>query len=279
MSKWGVRLGAVTLAAATGLGIGGASAFAAGASSSPTKSGAELNSLSGIKAAAAAAITLRVNDLNAEIAKVDAANYLGSAGPGLAHYLGGDIAPLQALGEKIAADTSVATAKAQYEDIFTDYRVIALVLPAGRLAMAADRISNGVVPRFTADSAKAARRVNGTTQATLVPLIANLNSEISAASTSTVGVATTVLGYAPSQWNADHQLLASARTKVAAAVTDINAGRSDLRRIHAYLAATRPVRDACVDFDHDIVRFQGSPASGKASMPPRCSARLSRPVG
>ena len=63
-------------------------------------------SLSGIQAKAAAAISLRVNDLNAAITKVKADSRLGSDNAALATYLQADIAPLQALGQTIAGDTS-----------------------------------------------------------------------------------------------------------------------------------------------------------------------------
>lgn len=236
MSKKGIRLGAVALTSAAILGVGGTSALAA----SPSTSDATPNTLSGIQAKAAAAISLRVDDLNAAIAKVNAAKNLGSDVATLDHYLGVDISPLQALGQKIASDTSVTTAQTDFSDIFVDYRVLALVLPATRLAASADSIDSGVLPTLTADSAKAATYVNSSTQATLDPLISNVNNEISAASNSTTGVASNVLGYVPSQWNANHSLLSSAKSSVSTAVADVKQARSDLQQIRAYLKASHP---------------------------------------
>jgi hypothetical protein len=240
MLNKGIRFGVAALTSAAILGGGGASAFAASSSSTALTSGTAPNTLSGIQAKAAAAITLRVDDLNAAIAKVNAAKDLGSSATTLDNYLGVDIAPLQTLGQKIASDPTVATAEADYSDIFTDYRVLALVLPAAHLATASDSIDNGAVPKLTADSAEAATHVNSTTEATLDPLISNLNSEISAASNATVGVASAVLGYVPSQWNGNHDLLSSAKASVSTDVGDVKQATSDVSQIRAYLKASHP---------------------------------------
>jgi hypothetical protein len=240
MSNKGIRFGVAALTSAAILGGGGASAFAASTPSTAVTSGTSPNTLVGIQAKAAAAVTLRVDDLNAAIAKVNAAKDLGSSATTLDNYLEVDISPLQALGQKIASDPTVATAEADYSDIFTDYRVLALVLPAAHLAAAGDSIDNGAVPKLTADSAKAATHVNSTTQATLDPLISNLNSEISAASNATVGVASAVLAYVPSQWNANHDLLSSAKAAVTTAIGAVKQATSDVQQIRAYLKASHP---------------------------------------
>jgi hypothetical protein len=233
MSKQTKRFGAVVLTSAALLGAGATTASAASSTAIPA-------TLSGVQAAASAAITLRVNDLNAAIAKVNAAKDLGAGGSTLASYLGVDILPLQALGQKIAGDSSLSTAQADYESIFSDYRVLALVLPAARLAASSDGIDNGDVPYFTTASADAAKHVNATNQATLEPLIDNLNSQISAASNATVGVASTVMGYVPAQWNANNQLLASAKSSISSATGALHQARSDVQQIRAYLKASHP---------------------------------------
>jgi hypothetical protein len=233
MSKHATRFGAVVLTSAALLGTAAASASAATGSSTP-------DTLSGIQAAASAAITTRVNDLNAEIGKVNAAKNLGSGAATLDHYLGVDISPLQALAQKIAADTSLSTAQADYQSIFTDYRVLALVLPASHLAEASYGIDNGDIPNLTTAAADAAKHVNANNQATLQPLITNLNNEISAASNATVGVASTVLGYVPAQWNANNGLLSPAQSSITTAVGDIHQARADVQQVRAYFKASHP---------------------------------------
>jgi hypothetical protein len=235
MSKNGMRLGAVALTTAAVLGAGGASAWA-------TTPAAGVQSLSAIQAKAAAAISLRVNDLNAAVTKVNDSKYLGTDAAALAAYLQADIAPLQALGQKIAGDTSPSAARADAATIFTNYRVLVLVLPAARIAGTSDGIDLSIVPDLTALSAKAASRVNPSNSATVQPLINDLNAQISAATTSTSGVASTVLGYSPAAWNANHSLLASAVAPVQSAKSDISKARNDVKQLRSDLKppATTP---------------------------------------
>jgi len=235
MSKNGMRLGAVALTTAAVLGAGGASAWAA----TPAADG---QSLSAIQAKAAAAISLRVNDLNAAVIKVNDSKDLGTDASALAAYLQADIAPLQALGQKIAGDTSPSTALADAATIFTNYRVLVLALPAARLAGTSDGIDITTVPNLTALSAKAASRVNPSNAATVQPLINDLNAQISAATANTSGVAATVLGYSPASWNANHSLLASPVSSVQSAKSDISKARNDVKQLRSDLKppATAP---------------------------------------
>lgn len=229
MSNNGRRIGAGALAAAalttaTALGAGGASASAA----SPAPGAQDLST---IQAKAAAAITLRVNDLNTAITKVNASKDLGSDAATLAAYLQTDIVPLQALGQKIAGDSSASTARTDAATIFTNFRVLALVLPAARLAAASDGIDVTAIPKLTALSAKAASRVNPSNSSTVQPLIDDLNAQISAATNSTSGVASTVLGYLPAQWNADHTLLAPSLASLQATKGDLTKARADVQQL------------------------------------------------
>jgi hypothetical protein len=141
-----VRLGACAAAAAAtaaGLGLTAGAAGAAGSSSS----GESPATLSGIKAKAATEITKRVDALNAAIAKVNAAQGLGSGQATLESYLGADVGPLQALNAKIQGDTTAQQARQDFATIFSGYRVYLLVLPAARIAADADRTTNTVLPK------------------------------------------------------------------------------------------------------------------------------------
>jgi hypothetical protein len=212
MSKNALRLGTLVLTSAAVLGAGGASASAGTPATSPA-------SLSTIQAKAAAAITLRVNDLNAAIAKVNAGKDLGADAPQLASYLQADIDPLQALGQKIAADTTVAEAQADAATIYINFRVLALVLPAAGVAAVADGIDVTAIPTLTTFSTKAQSKVNPTN--------------------ATSGLATSVLGDTPAQWNANHAILAPAAGSVHTAVAGIAKARSDVQQIRAYFKSTK----------------------------------------
>ncbi len=232
MSKHAWRVGAAALTSAAALATV-ATTTASAASTTPA-------SLSGIQAKAVAAITLRINDLNAGIAKVNGAKDLGPGQTTLANYLSVDIPRLQALGTKIAGDTTVTQAEADYSSIFVDYRVLALVLPAAAQAGDADRITYTVVPALTANSAKAQSHVNAANEATLQPMIDTLNTDISGATSATAGLASTVLAYVPSQWNANKSLLAPSKSSLQTANGDVKNARSELQQIAQYLKSSHP---------------------------------------
>jgi hypothetical protein len=230
-----IRLGAVALAAGATLGTVAdtvAGAVGAAGTSTPT-------TLSGIKAQAATDITDRVNDLNAAIAKVNAAQGLGSSQGTLVSYLGTDIAPLQQLNQTIQSDGTVQQAAHDFGTIFSDYRVYVLVLPASRIAANADHATATAIPGLTADAAKAQARVTPANQATLQPLIDDLNSQISAATNASNGLASTVLALTPAQWNANHSLLAASTSSSQAVTAAVQKGRADVKQIVQDLKAAR----------------------------------------
>jgi hypothetical protein len=233
VSKNGLRGGAAAIGTVVVLGLGSASAFAASSNTDPP-------SLGTIQAKAADAITLRVDDLNAAISKVNATSHLGSSGASLVSYLQADIAPLQALGTKIAGDTSVTTALSDSSTIFSSYRVLALVLPAAHLAAVADGVDVTAIPNLTAISTKATSHVNASNSATLQPLIDDLNAQIQAATAGTANAASTLLAYTPSQWNANPDLLAPSRGSVQAATSAITKARTDVQQIRGILIPSSP---------------------------------------
>jgi hypothetical protein len=201
---------------------------------------ATAQTLSGIQAKASAALSLRVGDLNAAISKVNGDDRLGSASGALAAYLEADVAPLQALGQKIAGDTTEAAAAADYSTIFTNFRVLALVLPAGHLGGSSDGLQVTTIPKLAALATKVASRVTTTNASVLQPLIDDLNLQITTASNNTSGVTATVLAYTPAQWNANHDLLVPARRSIQAAQVDIDKAHADLKQIDADLKGTAP---------------------------------------
>jgi len=225
-----IRLGAVILASGTTLG---SAAGLAGATTTSGNSGSSdvPASLAGIKAKAASDITDRVNDLNGAIAKVNAAKGLGSGQGTLVSYLGTDISPLQQLNQTIQADSTVHQAAHDFGKIFSDYRVYALVLPASRIAAVADHATTSAIPSLSADAAKAQAHVTPANEATLQPLINDLNNQIGTATSATNGLASTVLAFTPAQWNADNSLLGASRSSSQAATSALGKGRADVRQI------------------------------------------------
>ncbi len=233
-TKLGAALLAPVVAVTAALAIGPASAGAA-----PTTTGSPA-SLAQIKAMAASAVSKRVDSLNSAVSRVEASKALGSDAGALVAYLQSDVTPLQNLGATIAADTTVTQAWSDYKDIFSDYRVYALVLPAARQAARADAVTVTAVPRLTSIAEKAQSYVTSANQATLQPMVDSLNGDISGATSAASNVTSTVLGYTPSQWNADHTLLSSTRTNLMTATGDVKSARSEVRQIRQYLRSNRP---------------------------------------
>jgi hypothetical protein len=232
-----IRIGAVATAA---LAVTAGATVTAGADTASGNSGSSAvpTSLAGIKAKAATDITDRVNELNAAIAKVNAATGLGSGQATLVSYLGADISPLQQLNQTIQGDSTVQQAASDFGTIFSGYRVYVLVLPAARMAAAADHATATAIPKLTADATKAQSRVTPANQATLQPLIADLDSQITTATNAANGLAATVLAFTPAQWNANNALLAASKASAQAATGALQKGRTDVGQIVQALRAS-----------------------------------------
>jgi hypothetical protein len=241
-----LRLGAIALASGATLGaVVGTAGAAAAASSGNSGANAVPATLAGIKAKAATDITDRVDDLNAAIARVDAAKGLGAGQATLVSYLGTDSAPLQQLNQTIQGDSTMPQAAQDFGTIFSGYRVYRLVLPAARIATVADDATTSAIPNLTADAARAQARVNLANQATLQPLIDDLDGQVSTATNATNGLAATVLAFTPAQWNADNALLNASRASEQTATAALEKGRADVKQIvqdlkvgHAAAAST-----------------------------------------
>jgi hypothetical protein len=68
-------------------------------------------------------------------------------------------------------------------------------------------------------------------QATLQPLIDDLNGQITTAGNATNGLAAMVLAFTPAQWNANNALLAAARSSDQAAAGALQMARADVAQI------------------------------------------------
>ena len=210
----------------------------AGAATTPT--------LAGVQAEAAAAVTARTKTLDRAVAATSAAKHLGDGREALRAYLGADLQPLLQQGRTVATDTTVTQAQRDYEGIFAGFRVYHLVLPAARLAARADRITQSGVPALKAAAARAQTAVAPQKEATVEPLLEDLNRQIGAATSATQGLASTVLAYTPAQWNADYSLLSTASSSLSTAEGAIRQGRADVVQIrqdlHGVVHGGRPQR-------------------------------------
>jgi len=234
---------AVTAIAATA-GLGAGSAFAsttpassssgsatpAAATTTPDVKLPKNPTLPQLQAAAATDISNRVAVLDAAVAKLQAATDLGGDQATLIHNFQSDISGLQQLGTNIAADTTVPAAKAGYTQIFTNFRIYALALPAARLVATDDRIVNTAGPALTKRAALVAARETPANQAEVQPLLADLATQVTAANTALDGQTAALIGYTPADWNANHTLLVAPRGATKTATADLVKARHDLKQ-------------------------------------------------
>ncbi len=194
--------------------------------------------LTTVKARAATEISRRQASLSARLTLVT------SASPGLTSadrtalttLLQSDQTGLARLGGTIAADTDLATARADRQQIFTGYRVYALALPQVRLVRASDTLTTQALPRLTDAQQRltsALAAAGKTDQAATA--MADLQHQIDTIRSQTSGLSTTLLGYTPAGWNADHTLLQPARRSLESAVAALRAARSDIRAARTLL--------------------------------------------
>ena len=214
------------------------SAYAAsGTSSTSTSSSA---TLAAIKAKAAAAISLRESALSAAITKVTDNEYLTSGDRAtVLATLNSDASGLNALAPVIQADTTVSQARADYQTIFTHYRVFALALPQAWFAASADDLTGTVLPHLTDAQSKLQALLAGPDKNKNTPAVqadmADLANRISGISSVTNGVAATVLSFTPSQYDANPAILAPFRADLVTGRADARAARTDIAAVVAAL--------------------------------------------
>jgi hypothetical protein len=223
-------------AAAVALVAGSCAPAFADGTSTPAPSGGK--TLAVIQANAKVRTSARIGALDTAIAKITAAQDIGSSDRAtILATLSGDVAGMNTVEAKIAADTTVATAAADYKTIFTSYRVYAVAIPQSRLAAAADRMTSTTIPKLTdaqsrLSAALAGPDVSESTPALLADL-ADMSSQITAAGTALEGIAARSLAVTPSAYNSNQSVMAPIRTAVTTAIADLKKASADGKTVLA----------------------------------------------
>jgi hypothetical protein len=175
--------------------------------------------LDSIKSAANIAITKRIAALDKASAKIAARGHLTDAHSAtITATFDADTAALTALNATIQADTDRAVAAEHFGQIFTDYRIFAVVIPQAHFAAAADGIGGTAVPKLQSVhdklAAALAEKPDDATQA----ILDDMQKQIDSASTAVTGVADSALAVSPADWGADHTVLADERAAITSAV-------------------------------------------------------------
>jgi hypothetical protein len=225
--KTSATIAATVLAGVTALGVT-TPAFAAPSTTTPD--------LTAAKAKCVAAVDVRLVELNRLEGVVGAAKHITDTHKGTENAsLSAASSGLTTLKGKIEADADAATLKQDCQSIYDGYRVYALRAPQAHLVIADDaevygigRL-NAVVPKLTDAIAKAKAAGKDTTAAEAS--LADMQAKLADASTQASGVADSVIGYGPADWNGNHGLLDPARGKIRAAHTDLKAAAADAKAI------------------------------------------------
>jgi len=226
----------ISAAAAAALVAGTcAPAFADQTSTPAPKSG---RTLAGIQAEAKVKTTARTAALNSAIARVTAAPDITAADRStILGTLNTDLAGMTTVEAKIAADTTVATAVADYRTIFTTYRVYAVALPQSRYAAAADRMTGTTIPKLTDAQTKLAAALAGPDASKSTPALqadlADMKNQIAAATSALDGVAAKALAVTPADFNSNHSVLQPIRGSVKSALADLKKAAADGKTVLA----------------------------------------------
>jgi hypothetical protein len=192
------------------------------------------SSLAAIQADAVVKITKRTTSLTRSVGRVTANEYLTDADRAtILARLNADLAGLQALGAKIAADTDRAVAAQDFATIFTTYRVYAVVLPQSHYAAAADALTGSVIPHLNAAHQRLAQALASSPKSTpeLEAKLQHMQGRIDAATKAITGVGGRALAITPAQYNANHAVLAPIRASIVTARDAARSARDDAREI------------------------------------------------
>lgn len=237
------RTALVSTLTVAALAVGAVPAMAAPAASalgSESSAGGSGAKLTAIQASAAAKTSARITALNAAIPKITADKALTDADrSAILATLNADLAAMKSLAAKIAADTDTATARTDYSSIFTGYRIYVVALPQAHFAAAADALTDTVIPRLTAAESKLAAALAGKRASKSTPelqaKLADMTTQISAVKAAADGTAAKALAVTPSDFNADHAVMAPIRAAIVSAHAAAKLARADAKAILAAL--------------------------------------------
>jgi hypothetical protein len=185
-------------------------------------------------------ITRRLTTLGTLSSKISAATKLtASDKTSLTNEVSATISGLTTLKAQLDSETTVAAAKTDVANIYSEYRVYALVAPKVGLIKVADD-QQVVEAKLTALSTKLQARITadqtaGKNVTTLQADLTDLNTKVSASQAISANMETSVIGLEPSDYNSDHALLTGDSTQLKTAHADNVAAATDAKNIIAGL--------------------------------------------
>ena len=159
------------------------------------------------KAAAEQQVWMRVSSLRSLLWKVQRDSFLGADGTTLVTDLQADIAGLKSILSEIQAATDPQDLSTDLQDAYSTIRTYDFVVPVVGLVITIDQVDNVTVPALDAFVTTVQGELGSSNQGTLEPLLADLQAQVTSATTDTSGLSAELLSYTASSWNANHGLL------------------------------------------------------------------------
>jgi hypothetical protein len=206
--------------------------------STPTPAPKAPLTLAGVQTSAKTKIDERLGKLHSAIGKETSAKGVSSSDRAtLLGRLNSDVSGLSALETKIAGDTTLAAATADYKTIFTVFRVDAVALPQTRIVSLADRAISTAIPRLTKVESKLSALLSGKDASKSTPALqadlTDMSAKIAAATSALNGVSSEALAVTPSEFNSNHSVFASARASAKTARTDLKTAVADAKAVRS----------------------------------------------
>jgi hypothetical protein len=189
-----------------------------------------------LKQRASVEITRRISSLTQLISKVNGLKRLSdSQKANFVSQLQNQIAALQTLKTKIAADTDVETLRSDVKSIVDSYRIYAVFMPQLRILVAADVMMSSV-DQLTVYAGKlqvriAALQSGGANTSSLETMMIDMKQKLSDAATQLQNATTTVLGLTPSGYPGNLTSLRTAQKQLQTAHQDLSDARLDAVKI------------------------------------------------
>lgn len=184
----------------------------------------------------------RITALNTAITKVTANKYITAADKStVLNVLNNDVTGMNSVEAKVAADTTLAAAKADYKTMFTTYRVYAVAIPGASYATASDDITGNALPKLVSAEAKLSAALNGKEKTKSTPALqadlTDMQTQITAATNALNGNAAAALAVSPDTFNSNHNVFAPIRANVVTARASVKTAIADGKTILAALKA------------------------------------------
>ena len=235
--------------AATTLIVGAAGPAFASSTPAPTPNPKSSTSaktpktLAQVQAAVATGASKRTTALDKAVADVSKNTYLTSSDKAkLLSILNGDLSSVKSDAAKVAADTTVASAKADAKSMISGLRVFSVAIPQARIVAGADRLTGTTLPKAEKVATRVTAALSGKDSAKSTPAIqadlADLTKQIASIKSDTASIASQALAVTPASYNSSHGAVTALKATWRSVRADVKKAHSDAKAIRTALRAT-----------------------------------------